>query len=161
LTRYGNPSKRYDSRPPLYYVSGKDDSDKKLIIQYARRLFTGYKSLPRSTDIPPLTEAQAEAIDAIHYKAEEYALTLDFCEGDIQLVNNLALLHGRTGFKDSPTQTYVAQKSNRGTGWQPRDIGGTDESTGVIFSGSGCATPNMAGQHLNLYKRHGLACTGI
>lgn len=111
--RYGDPDKRYDSRPPLYYVSGEDDSDKKMIIQYARRLFTGYQSLPRSTDIPPLTEAQAEAIDAIHYKAEEYAFTMDFCEGDIQLINNLALLHARTGFKDSPTQKYVAEFKSR------------------------------------------------
>jgi len=78
-----------------------------LIIQYARRTFTGYWGLPRSYNIPPITEAQAEALDALHYTAEKYAVVLDFKQGDIQYVNNLSIFHARGEFRDSPEKRYV------------------------------------------------------
>ena len=73
-----------------------------MIIQYARRTFTGYWGLPRSSNIPPITEAQAEALDTLHFLAEKYAVSLDFRQGDIQYVNNLSIFHARNGFKDTP-----------------------------------------------------------
>lgn len=76
-----------------------------MIIQYSRRQFTGYLTQKRSTNIPPLTEAQAEALDAVHFLAEKYALGLTFQKGDIQYINSLGLLHARDGFKDSPEHT--------------------------------------------------------
>jgi alpha-ketoglutarate-dependent taurine dioxygenase len=72
------------------------------MIQYARRTFTGFQALPRSDDIPPITEAQAEALDAIHFKAEEYSVALNFQKGDIQYINNLSIFHARDGFTDAP-----------------------------------------------------------
>ncbi|KAG6855850.1 hypothetical protein H0H87_010002 [Tephrocybe sp. NHM501043] len=93
----GNPA--YTLRPLLYY------HDSKVIIQYARRLFTGFLALPRSTDIPPITEAQAEALDAIHFLGEKYNLGLNFQKGDIQYINNLAIFHARDGFTDTPEKT--------------------------------------------------------
>ncbi|KAG6914934.1 hypothetical protein DXG01_014370 [Tephrocybe rancida] len=90
----GNPA--YTLRPLLYY------HDSKIIIQYARRIFVGFQALPRSTDIPPITEAQAEALDAIHFLGEKYNLGLNFQKGDIQYINNLALFHARDGFTDTP-----------------------------------------------------------
>ena len=72
-----------------------------MIIQYARRSFTGYWGLPRSSNIPPITEAQAEALDALHYTAEKFAIALGFRQGDIQFANNLSIFHARGGFKDS------------------------------------------------------------
>ncbi|KIJ28142.1 hypothetical protein M422DRAFT_37443, partial [Sphaerobolus stellatus SS14] len=66
----------YTSRPLLYYL------DQKLIIQYARRYFTGFLALPRSSNIPPITEAQAEALDTLHFLAEEFSLGLNFQKGD-------------------------------------------------------------------------------
>ncbi|KAF4612243.1 hypothetical protein D9613_004589 [Agrocybe pediades] len=86
----------YTLRPLLFY------EDSKIIIQYARRLFTGFLGLPRSEGIPPLTEAQAEALDTVHYLAEKYSLGLSFQKGDIQYINNLSIFHGRDGYKDSP-----------------------------------------------------------
>lgn len=74
-----------------------------MIIQYARRTFTGFGGLPRSKDIPPITEAQAEALDTLHFLAEKHAVTLDFQQGDIQYVNNLSIFHARNGFVDSQT----------------------------------------------------------
>lgn len=71
-----------------------------MIIQYARRSFTGYWGLPRSHNIPPITEAQAEALDTLHFTAEKSAVALDFKKGDIQFANNLSIFHARGGFRD-------------------------------------------------------------
>ncbi|KII91313.1 hypothetical protein PLICRDRAFT_38052 [Plicaturopsis crispa FD-325 SS-3] len=90
----GNPP--YVLRAPLFY------HDEKVIIQYTRRTFTGFLEIPRSVNIPPITEAQAEALDTIHFLATKYALGLNFKKGDIQFINNLALFHGRDGFRDDP-----------------------------------------------------------
>ena len=40
------------------------------MMQYARRYFTGFQAQPQSTDIPPISEAQAEALDALHFLSE-------------------------------------------------------------------------------------------
>ncbi|KAF8636781.1 hypothetical protein AX16_010982 [Volvariella volvacea WC 439] len=85
----------YSLRPLLYH------KDSHIIIQYARRLFTGYWALPRSEGIPPITEAQAEALDALHFLAEKHALGLDFKKGDIQYINNLSIFHARDAFTDT------------------------------------------------------------
>lgn len=92
----------YTSRPLLHYQPADGDDPERLIIQYARRGFTGYWGLPRSADIPPITEAQAEALDALHFAADKYKVSLEFQPGDIQFVNNLSIFHARGGFKDSP-----------------------------------------------------------
>jgi alpha-ketoglutarate-dependent taurine dioxygenase len=85
-------------------VPASEKTGEKMIIQYARRTFTGYQALPRSPEIPPITEAQAEALDAMHFLAERFAVTLDFREGDVQYVNNLSIFHARDEFKDTPTK---------------------------------------------------------
>lgn len=75
-----------------------------MIIQYARRGFTGFLHLPRTPGIPPITEEQAEALDALHFLAEKFSLTLDFQEGDVQYVNNLSIFHARDAFTDTQDQ---------------------------------------------------------
>ncbi|RDB24020.1 hypothetical protein Hypma_008647 [Hypsizygus marmoreus] len=92
-----NPS--YKTRPLLYHEDGH------AIIQYSRRHFTGYGSHKRSPDIPPITEAQAEALDAVHFLAEKYSLGLNFQKGDIQYINSMGLLHSRDAFRDDPEYT--------------------------------------------------------
>jgi hypothetical protein len=79
-----------------------------VLIQYARRYFTGFKAQPRSADIPPITEAQAEALDALHFLAEKHRASLDFQKGDIQYANNLSIFHARNGFQDAPGKEYGA-----------------------------------------------------
>ncbi|GJD03995.1 taurine catabolism dioxygenase TauD [Colletotrichum higginsianum] len=80
---FGKDGRSYSSRPLLHHQPAADGVPERLIIQYARRSFTGYWGLPRSSDIPPITEAQAEALDALHFLAEKYAASLDFHVGDI------------------------------------------------------------------------------
>ncbi|KAJ4343094.1 hypothetical protein N0V85_009837, partial [Neurospora sp. IMI 360204] len=101
---FGKEGRKFSVRPLLHYqpASPAEDKLERLIIQYARRTFTGYWGLPRSADIPAITEAQAEALDALHFIAEKYAVALDFRRGDVQFVNNLSVFHARAGFRDDP-----------------------------------------------------------
>ncbi|KAL0938052.1 taurine catabolism dioxygenase family protein [Colletotrichum truncatum] len=98
---FGKDGRTYSTRPLLHFQPSEDGKPERLVIQYARRSFTGYWGLPRSSDIPPITEAQAEALDALHFAAEKYAASLDFHQGDIQYANNLSIFHARGGFVDS------------------------------------------------------------
>ncbi len=52
----------------------------------------------------PLTALESEAIDYIERLAEsrELCLTMDFRPGDIQFLNNYAIIHTRTAFRDEP-----------------------------------------------------------
>ncbi|KAF4628700.1 hypothetical protein G7Y89_g9450 [Cudoniella acicularis] len=99
---YGNPAKPYSVRPLLFHRPATADNPEQVVIQYARRGFTGFLHLPRSIDIPPITEAQAEALDALHFLADKFSLTLDFQKGDVQYVNNLSIFHARDEFVDEP-----------------------------------------------------------
>jgi alpha-ketoglutarate-dependent taurine dioxygenase len=94
VSRFGSDHP-YTLRPLLFY------HDSKIIFQYARRYFTGFLDLPRSAGIPPITEAQAEALDALHFLAQKYALGLNFQKGDIQYINNLSIFHARDAFVDN------------------------------------------------------------
>ncbi|KAF7777585.1 hypothetical protein Agabi119p4_3657 [Agaricus bisporus var. burnettii] len=93
----GDPG--YTKRPLLYNEDGH------IVIQYSRRHFTGYGEQRRSPNIPPISEAQAEALDALHYTAEKYSLGLNFQKGDIQYINSMGLLHARDAFRDSVEHT--------------------------------------------------------
>lgn len=87
----------------MYLVPGKTPSDpKRVSLQYGRRYFVGFGELPRSADIPPISEAQAEALDTLHFTGDRFSLNTEFQKGDIQYVNNLAIFHARDGFTDSP-----------------------------------------------------------
>ncbi|TFK22444.1 Clavaminate synthase-like protein [Coprinopsis marcescibilis] len=90
----GNPP--FIWRSPLFYHDGK------MIIQYARRVVTGYQGLVRSKEIPPITEAQAEALDTLQFFSEKDNVELNFQKGDIQYINNLSIFHARDAFVDTP-----------------------------------------------------------
>jgi len=101
---FGNPEKPYTVKPLLYHQAPKGGAEERLMLQYARRTYVGYQALPRSKNIPPITEAQAEALDALHFLGERFHVALDFRQGDVQYVNNLAVFHARDGFQDTPEQ---------------------------------------------------------
>ncbi|QKX63827.1 uncharacterized protein TRUGW13939_10998 [Talaromyces rugulosus] len=107
---FGNKDKPYTTRPLLFHTPQTASAPERVLIQYARRSFTGYQSLGRSPDIPPITEAQAEALDALHFLAEKYSVGLDFRAGDVQYVNNLSIFHARDGFVDTAeTQRHLVR----------------------------------------------------
>jgi alpha-ketoglutarate-dependent taurine dioxygenase len=85
----------------LYYQQATDSTPERVILQYARRYFVGYGALQRSSDIPPITEAQAEALDTLHFLGDKFSISTDFQKGDIQYINNTAIFHARDAFVDS------------------------------------------------------------
>ncbi|KAF4970368.1 hypothetical protein FZEAL_10060 [Fusarium zealandicum] len=101
---FGRGGQKSVFRPLLYYQPAKDGQPERTMIQYARRYFTGYSGLPRSSDIGPITEAQAEALDTLHFLAEKHSVALEFHKGDIQFANNMSLFHARGAFVDSADQ---------------------------------------------------------
>ncbi|KAF6818422.1 taurine catabolism dioxygenase family protein [Colletotrichum musicola] len=101
---FGTPQKAFTSRPLVHYQPATATTPERLAVQYARRYFVGYGALPRSEEIPPITEAQAEALDTLHFLGEKFAVSLDFQKGDIQYVNNMGIFHARDGFTDTQQQ---------------------------------------------------------
>ncbi|KAJ7491180.1 hypothetical protein FB451DRAFT_633633 [Mycena latifolia] len=98
LDRFGGDP-GYVERPVLYNEDGH------VVIQYSRRHFTGYGLQVRSPNIPPISEAQAEALDTVHFLAEKFSLGLNFKKGDIQYINSMGLLHARDAFTDDEEHT--------------------------------------------------------
>ncbi|SLM34574.1 Taurine catabolism dioxygenase TauD/TfdA [Lasallia pustulata] len=68
---------------------------------FSRAKITGSETHPLSPSLPAMTEAQAEALDMVHFIAEKHAIVVKSEPGDILLCNNLALLHGRKAFSDA------------------------------------------------------------
>ena len=54
--------------------------------------------------VPKLSEAQREAIELLMALAEELSFEMRFAPGDIQLLNNHVIYHGRTPFEDGDGQ---------------------------------------------------------
>ncbi|XDG04988.1 hypothetical protein ABKA04_004603 [Annulohypoxylon sp. FPYF3050] len=93
--------RKFISRPLMYYQPATASTPERVVLQYARRSLVGFGALPRSHNIPPITEAQAEALDTLHFLGEKFSVNTYFQKGDIQYVNNLALFHARDGFTNT------------------------------------------------------------
>lgn len=77
--------------------------DGKIITNFSRRLLVGHPPEdPRTPGIPCLNEAQAEAIDAVHFTARKHEIKLGMEKGDVRFINNMAVLHRREAFEDAP-----------------------------------------------------------
>jgi hypothetical protein len=78
-------------REPIYaYVN------EKLTCRFTPRFI---RSAPSKTGIP-LSSVEEEAIEIMESLAEELSFDIQFDPGDIQLINNYAILHGRTAYED-------------------------------------------------------------
>jgi hypothetical protein len=101
---------------PFYYdrrgegVAGQDPwyempvfmpADGRIVASYVPRFI---RSAQRFEQLPRLTDRQQEALDMVQTLADDphFKLEMDFRPGDIQLVNNLVLLHSRTAYEDWP-----------------------------------------------------------
>ncbi|KAJ3542785.1 hypothetical protein NM208_g3907 [Fusarium decemcellulare] len=92
--------KQWMERPLLHLLPATEKAPQRVALQYGRRYFVGFGALPRSQDIPPITEAQAEALDTLHFVGEKFCVNTEFQKGDIQYINNLNIFHARDGFVD-------------------------------------------------------------
>ena len=67
----------------------------------SRRLLVGHAPrVPRTEGIPGLNEAQAEALDALHFIAEKHEITPSMEKGDMRFFNNMGILHRREAFEN-------------------------------------------------------------
>ena len=71
--------------------------DGKITSQYSR---TYVEQAQETASVPRLTAAQNEALDMLAEVAEESCLHSAFAPGDIQLLNNHVVYHGRTAYAD-------------------------------------------------------------
>jgi hypothetical protein len=70
----------------------------KFTTQYSRTFVEAAQKLP---GIPRLTAAQDEALDLHAEVCEELAFTMELQPGDLQLLNNHVVYHGRTAYEDA------------------------------------------------------------
>ncbi|WPJ65199.1 hypothetical protein SMAC4_13891 [Sordaria macrospora] len=88
----------YYKRALMYWHDGR------LITSFSRRLLVGSEPFsPRTPGIPGLTEAQAEALDAMHFIAKQHEIKPRMVRGDLRFINNMALLHRREAFENDKT----------------------------------------------------------
>jgi TfdA family taurine catabolism dioxygenase TauD len=73
--------------------------DGKFTTQYSR---TFVEAAQKIASIPRLTAAQDEALDLLAEVCEEHGYEMDLEPGDIQLLNNHVVYHGRTAYEDAP-----------------------------------------------------------
>jgi len=71
--------------------------DGKLTCQYSRTYVEQAQAFP---EVPRISDAQNEALDLLAAVAEEVCLQSPFVPGDIQLLNNHVIFHGRTAYED-------------------------------------------------------------
>ncbi|KAK3317075.1 hypothetical protein B0H66DRAFT_535309 [Apodospora peruviana] len=96
------PFDTYGREPKYYKRALMYWHDDKLITSFSRRLLVGHLPFePRSAGIPGLTEAQAEALDAVHFIARKHEIKPRMERGDIRFINNMALLHRREAFENA------------------------------------------------------------
>jgi hypothetical protein len=83
---------------PILFPAGED----KVLLSFSRRPLVGNATSPRSPGIPDLSDAHVEALNAVHFAAERHSLSMKLKAGDVLFWNNLAMVHARKGFTDSP-----------------------------------------------------------
>jgi hypothetical protein len=89
----GDGGERAFALPVFSVLNGK------LTCQYSRTYVEQAQEFP---EVPRLTAAQNEALDLLATIADEECLYCPFEEGDIQLLNNHVVFHGRTAYDDDP-----------------------------------------------------------
>ncbi|KAJ5117454.1 hypothetical protein N7448_011086 [Penicillium atrosanguineum] len=84
-------------RPLLFYQPPSDNAPERVIFQFSRRSFSGFGALSQTN---MLTAIQVEALDALHFLAEKFHVSMKLQKGDMQFVNNLSMIHARNSYLD-------------------------------------------------------------
>lgn len=77
--------------------------------QLVKAPLLGGAHIPRDPSMPDLTEAQMRAIQAVEETAQKLCTQLNRQEGDIQLINNLSVMHARAAYgqTDKPCSRHL------------------------------------------------------
>jgi hypothetical protein len=89
---------------PVYKLPVFGLNNGKLSTQYSR---TFVEQAQENPSVPRLTAAQNEALDLLATVAEEVCLLAPFAPGDLQILNNHVIYHGRTAYEDNPGQAQT------------------------------------------------------
>lgn len=111
----------FGRNPPYHQRSLLHLSNNKPILNFSRRVLTGSPESPRTPGIPPITEAQAEALDAVHFSALRHSLEIELQAGDMVFINNFAIMHSRESFRDTvDSKRYLLRLwlNNPEKGWE-------------------------------------------
>jgi len=57
----------------------------------------------RPTDLPQLSDLQADALDALQFAALKHCVRHAPKKGELHIINNLAVVHARENFNDQST----------------------------------------------------------
>ncbi|KAF5989189.1 family oxidoreductase [Fusarium coicis] len=109
FTKTVNETHKFMSRPLIHHMPASDDgkTPDRILLQYGRRYYVGFGEIPRGKHLPPITEAQAEALDTLHFLGERFSVSTNFEKGGMQYVNNVAIFHARDGFTDTKDKQGV------------------------------------------------------
>ncbi|KAI9765908.1 MAG: hypothetical protein M1840_007049 [Geoglossum simile] len=88
---------------PLLYNSGVHAT----MLCFRQPFVTSAPNNLRQGNLPEISSAQKEALDAIHYTASDKAIALNLVRGDLIFVNNLLVLHARGGYTDQGMPRHV------------------------------------------------------
>lgn len=92
-----------DLGPTLFFSRGKP------MCQLVKAPLLGTPQLPRDGSMPDLSAEQIHALEVIENLARRFSTKLDRQQGDIQLINNLSILHARSAYgeKDKPSDRHL------------------------------------------------------
>ena len=92
-------------KTPLLFTDGE-----KVMFSFSRYPVCGFKGNTRNPSLPPPTEAQLIALDAVHFLAEKHSMALPTRTGDILYLNNMSMLHAREPFENQDAQEIGARR---------------------------------------------------
>jgi hypothetical protein len=81
-----NRYKDYAQVPPRCFAPLEALDEEKVSLRFSRYPITGWQR-QRNPDLPVPTDAQLEAIDAVHFTSAKNAITLPTVKGDLLFVN--------------------------------------------------------------------------
>ena len=89
-----DPDLKNECRASLYFHDGK------VILNFSAALIKAHARLLINENKCLLTEAQLDALEAVFETASKHYLKINMQPGDLQFVNNFAILHAREEFQD-------------------------------------------------------------
>ncbi|KAI1106395.1 Clavaminate synthase-like protein [Jackrogersella minutella] len=82
---------------PMLHVADTGD----VMFTYSRFPMAGFKGKQRNPTLAPVNEAQIAAMDAVQYIMAKNAVPLPWKKGDIAFINDMAIMHARSGFTEN------------------------------------------------------------
>ena len=104
-----NRYQEYNTWPPirttLLFTNGE-----KVMFKFWRYPLCGFRATKRNPELPVLTKAQIEALDAVHSFAAKNLMALTTETGGIVYLNSMSILHAREPLESQVSKNTKSQK---------------------------------------------------